>query len=397
MKQIVYCIIAAIGLFQGCSSKPTANEPEKKTVSDYIVAAYIWPSCHNDPMGEEVLWPEKTGEWEVIKKGNPRFEGHYQPKVPLWGYELDDDPKVMEKWINAATDNGINTFIFDWYWFNNGPFLEGCLNNGFLKAANNKKMNFYIMWADHDVARNYWNVHRYKDDNARLWNGSIDWPNWKIVVKRVIDQYFKQSNYLQFDGKPVFSVFNLNNLIQTFGSPEEARKGLDYFSDEARKAGFKGVHFQVIASGEPRQEMLEQINVLGINSVTQYNWSSPIREDYLQWGEEAWDRIGKWDKVLDIPFFPNASIGYDDSPRFPDKGAQDLVHLHKTPTAFAAYLQRAKDYCDQHPEQPKLITIYAMNEWVEGAYLLPDMKYGYAYLDAVRDVMLAGKYERYNR
>ena len=35
---------------------------------------------HDDPMGHEVLWPEGTGEWEIIKKGNPRFEGHYQPK-----------------------------------------------------------------------------------------------------------------------------------------------------------------------------------------------------------------------------------------------------------------------------------------------------------------------------
>ena len=31
--------------------------------SEYTVAAYIWPSCHDDPMGREVLWPEKTGEW----------------------------------------------------------------------------------------------------------------------------------------------------------------------------------------------------------------------------------------------------------------------------------------------------------------------------------------------
>ena len=74
--------------------------------SEYTVAAYIWPSCHDDPMGREVLWPEKTGEWEIIKKGNPRFPGHYQPKIPLWGYELDNDPKVMERWIEAATDHG---------------------------------------------------------------------------------------------------------------------------------------------------------------------------------------------------------------------------------------------------------------------------------------------------
>ena len=51
--------------------------------------------------------------------------------------------------------------------------------------------------ADHDVAGNYWNVHRYKDDNSRLWDGAIDWENFRIVVKRVIDRYFKQPNYLK--------------------------------------------------------------------------------------------------------------------------------------------------------------------------------------------------------
>ena len=89
--------------------------------------------------------------------------GHYQPKVPLWWYELDDDPEVMEKWIDTATDNGVNVFIFDWYWHDEGPFLESSLNNGILKAGNNEKMKFYVMWANHNVKRNYWNVHKYKD------------------------------------------------------------------------------------------------------------------------------------------------------------------------------------------------------------------------------------------
>lgn len=98
-------------------------------------------------------------------------------------------------------------------------------------------MNFYIMWADHDVARNYWNVHRYKEDNSRLWNGAIDWPNFKIIVKRIIDQYFKRPNYYKINGEPVFSVFSTDNLIKTFGSLEETRKGLDYFREEVKKAG----------------------------------------------------------------------------------------------------------------------------------------------------------------
>jgi hypothetical protein len=40
----------------------------------------------------------------------------------------------------------------------------------------------------------------------------------------------------------------------------------------------------------------------------------------------------------------------------------------------------------------KLITINAWNEWIEDSYLLPDKKFGYAYLEAVRDVF-EGKYE----
>ena len=130
---------------------------------EYHVAAYIWPSCHDDPVGRRVLWGEGDGEWEIIKRGTPRFDGHYQPKQPLWGYEHDDDPRVMERWIAAATDHGINVFVFDWYWFDGGPCLEGCLNDGLLKARNRDKMQFYVMWANHTVARNYWNCHRYVD------------------------------------------------------------------------------------------------------------------------------------------------------------------------------------------------------------------------------------------
>ena len=271
-KNIFMSALLALSL---CSTSLQAGQQEETNASaekstEYTVAAYIWPSCHDDPMGREVLWPEGTGEWEIIKKGNPRFAGHYQPKLPLWGYELDNDPKVMERWIDTATEYGVNTFIFDWYWFNNGPFLEGCLNDGFLKAKNNRKMNFYIMWADHDV---------------------IDWPNFKIVVERVIRQYFKQPNYFKIDGEPVFSVFSVENLIKTFGSLEETRKGLDYFREEVKKAGFPGLHIQLMTGGVPTDNFLNQIETLGISSLTLYNWGGPHYEDYLRWGTEAFERM----------------------------------------------------------------------------------------------------------
>lgn len=361
---------------------------------EYYVAAYIWPSCHHDERFGDMLWPDGTGEWEIIKKGTPRFDGHYQPKVPLWGYELDDDPKVMEKWIDAATDHGVNVFIFDWYWFDEGPFLESSLNNGFLKAKNRDKMLFYLMWANHDVRRNYWNVHKFSDDTSIMWEGAVDWENFRIIVDRVIKNYFSQPNYFKIDGCPVYSVFSISNLIKSFGTVEETRKAIDYFREETKKAGFPDLHIQFTVGGNPNDRIIQSVADLGVNSLTQYNWGGPHPEDYIKWGVQAYERINKWDSVLSIPYFANASIGWDDSPRFPHKGKEHVVHYNKSPEGFAAFMQKAKDYCDAKPDQPKLITVFSWNEWVEGGYLLPDVKYGFGHLEAVRSV-ITGEYNPY--
>ena len=106
-------------------------------------------------------------------------------------------------------------------------------------------------------------------------------------------------------------------------------------------------------------------------------------------------RRDQWTAKLDslgVPFFPNASIGWDDTPRFPNKTAKEVVHYNDSPESFAAFLQKTKEYVDQRPDRPKLITINSWNEWVEGSYLLPDMKHGYSYLNAVKRVM-NGEYD----
>ncbi len=386
-------LIAIICLLQ---SSCKTNEKRLGENHDYNVAAYIWPSCHHDERFGDMLWSEKTGEWEIIKKGTARFAGHYQPKVPLWGYEMDDDPKVMEKWIDAATDNGINTFVFDWYWFDEGPFLESTLNNGFLKAPNRGKMNFYLMWANHDVKQNYWNVHRYHDIDTLLWDGAVDLDNFKVIVDRVINNYFNQPNYFKIDSMPVFSIFSLNNLMEGLGGLKQTREALDYFREMTRKAGFPGLHLQLIIYGQPDQSRLETLENLGINSLTQYNWGWMNEQDYIKWGTKAIEIRSHWDSLLTIPFFPNVSIGWDDTPRFPDKGGKDIVRYNKSPESFAASLQEAKEYCDRHPGQKRIITIFSWNEWIEGGYLLPDRKYGFEYLEKVKEV-ITGSYNPYSR
>ncbi|HUX97334.1 MAG TPA: glycoside hydrolase family 99-like domain-containing protein [Bacteroidales bacterium] len=398
----IFRALIVMVILYGCSSDVQSPQQEEKPAkSDYYVAAYIWPSCHNDSLGREKLWPEGTGEWEVIKKGNPRFDGHYQPRQPLWGYELDNDPKVVEKWIDVATDHGVNIFIYDWYWYDEGPFLESALNDGFLKARNNEKMQFYIMWANHDVKYNYWNVHRYKDNTDILWHAKVDWKNYQIIVDRVINQYFKRPNYFKINGEPVFSIFSMNKLLESFdGSVEETRKALDYFRDEVKKAGFSGLHIQgnqgggSIMSEAAAGKYANDLKALGCNSIAMYNMGG-LDEDYVTYGANSIKIRKQMDSLLDVPVFPCVSIGWDDTPRFPAKGIHDVVHYHNTPQSFAALLARAKKYADSHPEQPKLITINAWNEWVEGSYLLPDMLNGFGYLEAVKEVIIDGKYDRY--
>jgi len=397
--KVELAVIASIILINLSSAQ--SRQKTEKVKNEYLVAAYIWPSCHDDLLAHKKLWSDGIGEWEVIKKGNPRFEGHYQPRQPLWGYEMDNDPKVVEKWINVATDHGVNVFVYDWYWYEEGPYLESALDDGFLKARNNSKMQFYIMWANHDVKHNYWNYHRYGDDTSILWDAKVDWKNYKIIVDRVIRQYFKQPNYLKINGEPVFSIYNVNKLLESFGgSVEETRKAINYLRNEVKRAGFPGLHIQwnqgggKIMSENEGKQFVERVKSLGYNSIAMYNMGGR-NEDYIVYGTNSIRIREQLDALLDIPVFPCVSVGWDDTPRFPAKGIKDVVHYHNTPTSFATLLSKAKKYADSHPEQPKIITINAWNEWVEGSYLLPDMLNGFGYLEAVKDVILDGKYDKY--
>jgi hypothetical protein len=377
---------------------------------DYIVAAWVWPSCHDDERGKELFWNEGPGEWEMIRRMKPLFEGHYQPKQPLWGYEPDDDPEVMERWINLASDHNVNTFIFDWYWYDKKPFLESAVN-AFVNAPNSRKMNFYLMWANHHISGTLLNSYRYPmDRDTLIWKGTVDREDFKNVVAYMIRNFFMQPNYLKIDGQPVFAIYRTDILLKSFdNSWEETRKGLDYFRDEVKKAGFTGLHLQLVqdwnweepyllspraAGGKTAREVTA---LLGVNSVTSYNMgkSATNSEDHVQNAAFACEMREKMDAALDVPLFPCVTTGYDNSPRYAAYSSKKgVTHTNSNPESFIPMLLQAKAYADRHPEQPKIIVINAWNEWVEGSYLLPDMKYGFGYLEAVRDVM-SGKYDKY--
>ena len=112
----------------------------------YDVAAYIWPAYSSSEHRALQFWPDGIGEWQSVLTAKAKFAGHEWPRRPLWGCVNESNPHVMEMEIATALRYNVNVFIYDWYWYDRQPFLEGCLNEGFLKASNNHKMRFYLMW-----------------------------------------------------------------------------------------------------------------------------------------------------------------------------------------------------------------------------------------------------------
>ena len=216
------------------------------------VAAYVWPAYTGDEPRTRMFWPEGMGEWQSVKNAVKKAPDHDWPRYPLWGYVNEADSYVMSMEIDAAADHGVNVFIYDWYWFDHRPFLEQCLDNGFLKAPNRDRMKFYLMWANHD-ANHLWDI-RQSDNNGStvIWGGAVDRRDFETIVHRVIEKYFTQPNYYTIDGCPVFMIYELRNLVIGLGGIAKCREALDYFREETVKAGFKPgfprTHNEVAAS-----------------------------------------------------------------------------------------------------------------------------------------------------
>jgi len=67
---------------------------------DYTVACYYFPNYRVDLRNAAVHGPGWS-EWELVKRAEPRFPGHRQPRVPLWGYKefsLPYHPNVTVGW-----------------------------------------------------------------------------------------------------------------------------------------------------------------------------------------------------------------------------------------------------------------------------------------------------------
>lgn len=377
-------------------------------MSEYQVGAYYFPNWHVDPRNV-AAHGEGWTEWELLKRAQPRFPGHKQPRVPQWGYEDESDPVVMAKKIDAAADHGLSHFIFDWYHYEDGPFLERALEQGFLRAPNNHRFKFALMWANHA----WYDIHPCKKSWRELlqFPGVVTAAGFERIADLVIERYFKHPSYWCVEGKPYFSFYELMTFVKGLGGIAPARAALERFRAKAIKAGLPGIHINAVIAGVqilPGEEAIKDPNgmmeALGLDSASSYVWIHhvPLREfpatQYQKTMPEAEAHWRKTREELVRPFHPNVTMGWDASPRVLQSDIMDgsgypfmSVLVNNTPALFQEALQRCRQFLDEQKKGPKILSINAWNEWTEGSYLEPDQEHGLAYLEAVRRVFGAGK------
>ncbi len=360
----------------------------------YDVAAYIWPSYTGRETRTLPFWEKGMGEWQTVLSAESRVEGQILPRKPLWGTVDEADPAVMEFQIKEALRHGVNVFIYDWYWYDRRPFLESCLNDGFLAAPNNTDMQFYLMWANHDASF-LWDK-RISNKNGIIWQGSQPLNEFQIICRRIVEKYFTRPNYYKINGCPVFMIYDVMNLLRGLGGVEKTREALAWFRSLVRSAGFPDLHLQLTIWSEHAVDVSgvdsgrtgstrDIVPSLGFDSITHYQFVHFVNcnRSYLEiLPDVAWE----WERIRSeykVPYSPHVTIGWDNNPRY-----NHLVYpimTDNTPENFKKGLEMAKEYSDTYNDVP-LITINSWNEWTEMSYLEPDDVYGYGYLEAVRDV-----------
>lgn len=368
-------------------------------MNHYDIAAYIWPAYTGEDPRARLFWKEGIGEWQTVKNSMRKTPDYLWNRKPLWGYVNEADPYVMESQIACARDHGVNVFIYDWYWYDQRPFLEKCLNEGYLGARNNDQVQFYLMWANHD-ANCVWNIDLSDDyQSTVVWKGAQTRREFERIAHRVMEKYFTHPSYYRIDGKPVFMIYDLVNLAKGLGGADSAAEALMWFREEAVRAGFPGLHLQAAVWGKNGNNLSgvdsnggitrAEFEKMRFDSVTHYQFAhfTDMNRDYAEILGDVRRQYALMEQQGET-YFPHVSIGWDNNPRF--KRFVNKITKNNTPEQFEVALRMAKDYLDRHPEQHRLVTLNSWNEWTETSYLEPDDRNGYGYLEAVRRVFAEG-------
>lgn len=343
MKRIIFSCILIIGcmaLFSGCAKKE-----KPATIGVYYFDGWSGKNRHADNPNEP--WA-KNAPTHLTR----RFVEEFSDREPIWGWR-NDTPEIMQRQIDLAADNGVDFFLFCWYWKDNkGPINIEAIEKDhhhtsmelYLKAPNKKKLKYCLLVANHQGFE------------------IIGKENWIEAVK-FWARYFKDPQYITVDGKPLVVLFGTGDTV--------TEEDLAAMQQTAKEVGFKD-GIAIAGCGQPARQKSGFTHTTHYNIIPGYAGGSEAHkyQELVDATEAQW--IGREDQ----PYIPLLTCGWDKRP-WEDRDRQNQEGWYfpdSDPEQFKNFLTDAIRWMDDNPTKTtkeRLVLIYAWNELGEGGYLAP--------------------------
>ncbi|MFT4728305.1 MAG: glycosyltransferase involved in cell wall biosynthesis [Granulosicoccus sp.] len=355
----------------------TPDTPAKTTVAKAI--AFYLPQFHTFEQND-AWWGAGFTEWRNVSRGTPRFQGHYQPRIPrdLGFYDLSN-VGTLKAQAALARAAGIEAFCFYYYWFNGKRLMDKPLD---LFAESDIDQEFCIMWANENWTRR-WDGR--EDDVLIAQDYSLEDEDDFLADTA---KYMTHPRYTQVQGRPLFILYRASLI------PDTAETLTRWREKWASDHGVQPIIYMV-------QSYLDRdpyaLSCDGAIEFPPHKVSRDLKRrnrEHLVFDNDYEGQIRAYGDVVakslnepapDYPLIKTVSPSWDNDARREGNG---VTLQGSTPTAYREWLTGAVDFAINHPvDKEPLVFINAWNEWAEAAYLEPDVHYGHAYLNATYRVL----------
>ena len=351
-----------------------------------IIAFYL-PQYHPTPHNDQ-WWGKGFTEWTNVVRAKKLFPGHYQPKIPadLGFYDLRV-PEVREQQAALAREAGIEGFCYYEYWFGNGheelelPFKE-------VVKSGKPDYPFCLCWANESWKKKSWSKDGAIFDSKLL--AEQTYPGEEDYTKHFYARLdaFKDPRYMKYEGKLIYMVYKplelpdtklfmetWQQLAKDNGLPEFYFLGFEFLADihgeEILKLGYDAV-----VSCRNSKDHLFSFWYLVRRST--YFINIPRINSY----KKMWPKLVTKLEKENNQYIPVLMPNWDHTPR---SGARGDLFQGATPEEFEKHCQDTLTAVAK--KSNPLCFVKSWNEWGEGNYMEPDLKYGKGYIEALRSVL----------
>ena len=357
------------------------HQEQIDTLNDVRLIAFYLPQFHPIPENN-VWWGPGFTEWRNVTRARPNFVGHDQPRVPadLGFYDLRVD-EVYRQQVQLAERYGVGGFCFYYYWFGGRRLLEGPTER--LLTTTAPAFPFCLAWANENWTRR-WDG-REHDILVEQSHGDED---DRAVIGDLL-QYLEHPAYIRVNGRPLL-------LIYQIGLFPDIRRTVEIWRNECRRHGLGEIYLAAVESFAlslgghgvldagfdatvefpPHNRGVCRVNPAQILNPSFRGAVFDYEQTALSYMTERLPAGTRFRAVM--PGWDNTARRQDDP----------VIFTGSTPGAYQAWLESVLQQTkEQNFGDERLVFINAWNEWAEGTYLEPDLRWGHAYLEATRNAL----------